>query len=97
VGLIARAVEAVGIPTVVISIARDLTEAVGTPRAVFLRWPLGHPLGEPEAPLQQRNVIFAGLQQLVAAQEPGLIAEPGWRWRRETYAEPPWDALQVQP
>jgi D-proline reductase (dithiol) PrdB len=97
VGLIARAVEAVGIPTVVISIARDLTEAVGTPRAVFLRWPLGHPLGEPDQPLQQRNVIFAGLQHLITAQEPGVIVEPGWRWRREHYVEPLWAGLQVKP
>jgi D-proline reductase (dithiol) PrdB len=95
VGLIARAVEAAGIPTVTISIARDLTAAVGTPRAVFLHWPLGHPLGEPEAPAQQRSVIFAGLQQLLTAPAGGLIAEPGWRWRRETYQEPDWAALNL--
>jgi D-proline reductase (dithiol) PrdB len=93
VGLIARAVESEGIPTVVVSIARDLTEAVGTPRAIFLRWPLGHPLGEPHKALQQRNVIFAALRQLVEAQEPGVIAEPQWRWRREEYQEPRWELL----
>jgi D-proline reductase (dithiol) PrdB len=93
VGLIARAIEAEGIATVVVSIARDLTAAVGTPRAIFLRWPLGHPLGEPHKPLQQRNVIFAALQQLVEAQEGGLIGEPHWRWRREEYQEPRWELL----
>jgi D-proline reductase (dithiol) PrdB len=90
VGLIARAVEGAGIATIVVSIARDLTAAVGTPRAIFLRWPLGHPLGEANQPAQQRSVIFAGLQQLLAAKEPGQIVEPGWRWRREQYAEPDW-------
>jgi D-proline reductase (dithiol) PrdB len=93
VGLIARAVEAVGIATIVVSIARDLTAAVGTPRAIFLRWPLGHPLGEADQPAQQRNVIFAALQQLLTAKEPGIIAEPGWRWRREEYVEPDWTRL----
>jgi D-proline reductase (dithiol) PrdB len=93
VGLIARAVESEGIPTVVVSIARDLTAAVGTPRAIFLRWPLGHPLGEPLQPLQQRSVIFAALRHLLTAQEPGAIAEPGWRWRREEYTEPAWEEL----
>ena len=93
-GLIARAVEEAGIATIVVSLARDLTAAVGTPRAIFLRWPLGHPLGEANQPAQQRNVIFAGLRQLAAAQEPGQIAEPGWRWRRERYVEPDWQALK---
>jgi D-proline reductase (dithiol) PrdB len=94
VGLIARAVEAAGIATIAVSIARDLTAAVGTPRAIFLRWPLGHPLGEAHHALQQRSVIFASLQQLLAAQEPGQIVEPGWRWRREHYVEPDWTALR---
>lgn len=95
-GLIARAVETAGIATIVVSIARDLTAAVGTPRAIFLRWPLGHPLGEAYQPAQQRNVIFAALQQLLAAKEPGIIAEPGWRWRREEYVEPDWARLKDQ-
>jgi D-proline reductase (dithiol) PrdB len=93
VGLIARAVESEGIPTVVVSIARDLTAAVGAPRAIFLRWPLGHPLGEADHPAQQRSVIFAALQQLLTAQAPGMIVEPGWRWRREEYGEPDWSKL----
>lgn len=92
-GLIARAVEAAGIPTVSLSIAKDLTESVGVPRAVFVRWPLGHPLGEKHAPLQQRTMIFTALQLLQSAQKPGIIAEPGYRWRREAYAEPDWEQL----
>ena len=92
-GLIARAVEAVGIPTVSISLAKELTIAVGTPRAVFLKWPLGHPLGEPHRPAQQRTVIYTALDTLLTAQEPGTLVEPGFRWRREEYAEPDWTAL----
>lgn len=63
------------------------------PRAVFLRWPLGHPLGEPEHPDQQRTVFFQALKTLLTASEPGAIAEPGWRWRREEYSEPNWSEL----
>ena len=92
-GLIARSLEAAGIPTVSISLARELTQAVGTPRAVFLKWPLGHPLGEPEHPAQQRTVIFVALQTLLTAAIPGLVLEPGFRWRREQYAEPEWSQL----
>ena len=92
-GLIARALEAAGIPTVSISITRDLTEAVGVPRAVFVKWPLGHPLGEAHAALQQRTLIFRGLSLLINADMPGIIDEPGYRWRRELYAEPDWAQL----
>jgi len=94
VGLIARAIEGAGIPTVSISITKDLTEAVGVPRALFVKWPLGHPLGEPHQPAQQRTLIFDALSLLKTAQEPGIIAEPGYRWRREQYAEPAWERLR---
>lgn len=92
-GLIARSLEAAGIATVSISLARDLTQAVGTPRAVFLKWPLGHPLGEPVQRAQQRTVIFVALQTLLTAEAPGTIVEPGYRWRRQQYAEPDWTQL----
>ena len=92
-GLIARALERAGIATVSISIAKDLTEAVGVPRTVFVKWPLGHPLGEPGNNAQQRTMIFGALQLLVEAETPGIIREPGYRWRRESYTEPDWGAL----
>ena len=92
-GLNARSLEAAGIATISISLARELTQAVGAPRAVFLKWPLGHPLGEPEHPAQQRTVIFVALQTLLTADAPGIIVEPGFRWRREQYAEPDWAQL----
>jgi D-proline reductase (dithiol) PrdB len=93
VGLIARAVEAGGIPTVTVSLARDLTEAVGAPRSVFVKWPLGHPLGEADAPLQQRTVIFNALRLLQEATQPGVIMDLDYRWRRHTYTEPDWSVL----
>ncbi len=63
-GLIARKIEAVGIPTVTLSLAKDLTESVGVPRALFVRWPLGHPLGEPHQAAQQPLALEIVLQWL---------------------------------
>jgi hypothetical protein len=63
------------------------------PRAVFLHWPLGHPLGEPHNRLQQETVLFHALRLLVEGDEPGILAEPGLRWRREKYVEPDWATL----
>ena len=39
-------------------------------------------------------MIFAALKLLTTATEPGVIAEPGYRWRRESYAEPDWTELE---
>jgi D-proline reductase (dithiol) PrdB len=93
VGLVARAIETVGIANVCISLTKDLTVAVGAPRAVFVKWSLGHPLGEPHNSEQQRTVIFDALRLLISAETAGVITEPGYRWRREDYSEPNWRAL----
>lgn len=89
-GLVAREIEAAGIPTVVISLALEITQRVGVPRALFVKWPLGHPLGEANAAAQQRTIIYDSLRLLLTATEPGVIAQPGYRWRRQEYAEPSW-------
>jgi len=88
VGLIARTIEAAGIPTVSIMLLRDIAEKVKAPRTLLLRWPFGHPLGEPGNREQQRTVLHAALTLLVEASVPGTIVEPGYRWRRERYTEP---------
>ena len=96
-GLIARAIERAGIPTVTVSLAKDLTESVGAPRALFLKWPLGHPMGEPEQKFQQQTVLFDALRLLIDADAAGIIAEPGYLWRRTTYHEPDWSKLAEAP
>ena len=89
-GLIQRVIEQAGIPTVGISIVREYTEKVKPPRAVFLRWPFGHPLGEAGNINQQLAVLGRALAALSTITVPGTILEPGYRWRRETYPIPPW-------
>lgn len=84
-GLIARVIEAEGIPTVSISLQREITAQVKPPRAVYLRWPFGHPMGEPHRPAQQRQVLRDALDLLLAAREPGIIVDLPYRWRRDRY------------
>jgi D-proline reductase (dithiol) PrdB len=88
VGLVAREIEAAGIPTVCVVGLREIAERVRPPRTVHLKWPFGHPLGEPGNRAQQLRVIHYALAALYTVEEPGTILDPGWRWRRETYAEP---------
>ncbi len=82
-----------GIATVSISITKALTAAVGVPRVIFVKWPLGHPLGEPSNGPQQRTILFEALLRLATADRPGEIVEPGYRWKRERYVEPDWSRL----
>jgi D-proline reductase (dithiol) PrdB len=83
--LIQRAVEAEGIPTIGISILKEVTEKVRPPRTVFLRYPFGHPRGEPFNVAQQRTILLDALSGLETITEPGTILEPGYRWRRHRF------------
>jgi hypothetical protein len=84
-GLIQREVEKAGIPTVGISIVRAYSERVKPPRTIFLRWPFGHPLGEPFNVLQQRAVLAEAFKALYSLNAPGGILDLPFRWRRERY------------
>ncbi len=84
-GLIQREIEREGIATVGISIVRDYSEKVQPPRTVALRWPFGHPLGEPGNKAQQRAVLFEALKALYRIREPGTIIDLPFRWKRESY------------
>jgi hypothetical protein len=83
--LIQREIEKQGIPTIGVSIVREYSEKVKPPRTVFLRWPFGHPFGEPFNAAQQRVVLAEALRALYAIQKPGEIIDLPYRWRRETY------------
>ena len=80
-GLVQRAVEAAGIPTVGITLNRTVTARVRPPRAVFLRYPFGHPMGE-ACEVAQQAAILEDLLRTLEIARPGAIVEPGYRWRR---------------
>lgn len=77
-----------------ISIVREVTEKTPPPRALYLRFPFGHALGEPGNTNQQFAVLFLALQLLFEAAEPGTIRDGGLRWRRETYQPPDWEEFK---
>ncbi|MDX1660600.1 MAG: hypothetical protein R3326_02315 [Gemmatimonadota bacterium] len=70
-----------------ISIAREITERLAPPRAVFVKWPLGHPLGEPGNVLQQRRMIWECFRDLRERppDRKGEVRDLELRWKRETY------------
>lgn len=84
-GLIQRAVESEGIPTVGITLKKEITVKVKPPRALYLRYPFGHPLGEAFQVAQQRTILRDALRALETIREPGTILEPGYAWRRHRF------------
>lgn len=86
-GLVQRAIEAAGIPTVSISLLREVSEKVHPPRAIYLRWPFGHPLGEPFNVAQHLTILHDAFDFLYTAQ-PGELRPLNYRWRRHSYSIP---------
>ncbi len=64
VGLIQAAIERVGITTVSITLLKEVTEKIQPPRAMFVSYHLGYPLGEPNNPELQKRVIKTALSLL---------------------------------
>ena len=79
-GLISRAVEEAGIPTLCMTSALDITRAVKPPRSVFVNFPLGHQTGKPNQPELQRNIVRDALRALETIVTPGDIVSLPYVW-----------------
>ena len=81
-----RAIERHGIPTVSITVARDITEHARPPRALFMPFMMGHHFGVPFHRELQRRIIVEALGQLSEAGQSGVISSLPITWaqaRRE--------------
>jgi hypothetical protein len=72
VGLIQAAVERVGIATVSVSLAREITLKVRPPRALFVPFAFGYPLGRPQDSGVQSRIALAALE-LLEREGPGPV------------------------
>lgn len=73
-GLVQGVIERLGIPTVSISLLREVTVRVRPPRALIVDRALGFPLGAPNDIDLQKAVVMAALDLLaVPVQEPLLV------------------------
>jgi D-proline reductase (dithiol) PrdB len=75
VGLVQSVIEKTGIPTVSITLLREVTERVQPPRALAVDRPLGYPLGEPSKVLLQKRIILAALNLLAQPVSEPLVSE----------------------
>ncbi len=75
-GALAHYLEDEGIPTTQISLIREQTEFIRPPRALWVPFELGRPLGMPENADLQNKVLMSALMLLEAAEGPLLADFP---------------------
>ncbi len=79
-GLVARHLEAAGLPTVVMGAAKDIVEACGVPRFCFSDVPLGNSAGKPFDPASQAATLELALRILETAPGPRTTVQSPQRW-----------------
>jgi len=84
VSLVARTLEANGLPTVIIGSALDIVEHCGVPRFVFTDLPLGNPVGHPWDRAMQRDVVRLALDTLAKASGPRTTVRAPVKWKDDT-------------
>jgi D-proline reductase (dithiol) PrdB len=95
VGLIARVIEAAGIPTLCMTSAWDITAAVAPPRSAYVHHPLGHQSGGPADPEGQKAIARMALERVQAMRAPGEIARLPFSW--DAPGDEGWEARAYTP
>jgi hypothetical protein len=80
VSLVARHLEAHGIPTMIMGCARDIVEHCGVPRLLWSDFPLGNQAGRPFDVESQRQTLELGLRVLESAPAPRTTVQSPLRW-----------------
>lgn len=76
-GLVSRAVEGAGVPTVTLAMERG----VAAPRVGFVPFPYNYPMGRPGDRAMHREVALAALSLLGEMRGPGEVALPFGGWK----------------
>jgi hypothetical protein len=80
VSLVARHIEAHGIPTVIMGCAKDIVEHAGVPRFLFSDFPLGNSAGRPFDVESQAQTLELALRVLESAPGPRTTVQSPQRW-----------------
>jgi D-proline reductase (dithiol) PrdB len=80
ISLVARHLEANGIPTVVMGCAKDIVEHAGVARFLFSDFPLGNSAGKPHDPASQESTLDLALKVLESAPGPRTTVQNKLRW-----------------
>jgi D-proline reductase (dithiol) PrdB len=83
VSLVARHLEANGIPTVIMGCAKDIVELCGVPRFLFSDFPLGNSAGKPFDVASQAQTLELALRVLETAPGPRTTVQSPQRWTED--------------
>jgi D-proline reductase (dithiol) PrdB len=72
VGLVARAIEAAGIPTMTLAVIKDVVESVRPPRVALYDGEFGSVAGKPNWPEHQRRILDEALRLIEPTDQPGI-------------------------
>ena len=78
--LVARYLEANGLPTVIMGCAKDIVEHAGVPRFLFSDFPLGNSAGKPFDAESQAATLELALRLLETAPGPRTTVQSPQRW-----------------
>jgi D-proline reductase (dithiol) PrdB len=96
VGLVARKIEAAGIPTVTLNMIWVYQRLVGMPRVAAIEHPFGRPYGDVGDVATQRAVLEAALAVFERAREPGHVEHLPFVWH-EAPGETRWHPAEPSP
>jgi hypothetical protein len=72
IGLVARALELTGIPTMTLAVVKDVVESVRPPRVAFYDGQPGTVSGLPNWPEHQRRILDEALRLIEPMDQPGI-------------------------
>ena len=72
IGLVARAIELAGIPTMTIAVIKEAVESVRPPRVALYNGQLGSVAGKPNFPEHQRRILDESLRLIEPMDQPGI-------------------------
>ena len=81
--LVARHLEANGLPTVIMGCAKDIVEHCGVPRFLFSDFPLGNSAGRPFDVESQTATLELALRVLESAPAARTTVQSPLRWRED--------------
>lgn len=78
---LARLIETVGVPTVILANQTAIFEEIGTPRVVWVDHPAGAPLGNPGNAGKHTEILRQTLEAAWSLEGPGLVLPLEFHWR----------------
>jgi hypothetical protein len=96
VGLVSRAIEAAGIPTVTLNMIWVYQNLIGMPRVAAIEHPFGRPYGDVGDRETQDAVLRAALGVFEKAKAPGHIEHLPFRWHQPP-KETKWHPAEPSP